>query len=123
MLEALVLAVAAPSLEAFDNANLRLTKCGFAAFRSANEQDQSLDQFTRGLPSRCAGEIAGMRLAVVALETGRGKSRAAAEAAADSVIELFSRQFASSYARRAETEAQVRALERTIREEGKPNAQ
>ena len=119
---ALMLAMAAQGLDAFDDANLKLTTCGFAAYRHANEGGQTLEQFKQFLPSRCAAEMARMRAAVAAVELRRGKNKAAAAASADALIAQFSAQFAADYARRAETEAQVRALERALREEGKTNA-
>ena len=122
--EALILmAAAAPNLDAFDDANLAITTCGFAAYRQANEQDQSLDQFRRTLSANCSMQIADMRRAMIAVGIGRGESREAAAAAADSTIAQFHARFASHYAKRAETEAQLRALERALREEGKSNAQ
>ena len=121
--EALFLAIAAQGLEAFDDANLALTTCGFAAYRHSNERDQSLDEFNRSLPSRCSKPIADMRAAMIAVHVRRGKSRSAAAAAADALIADFRDRFASHYAKRAETEAQLRALERALREEEKSNAQ
>lgn len=123
MLAALIAAIAVQGLDAVDDANLALTTCGFAAFRDANERDQSLDQFAHTLSAQCAQQIAEMRRTIIALETGRGKSRSEATAKADALIAQFRAQFASQYTRRAESEAQLRALERAIREEGKSNAQ
>ena len=123
LVQALILAIAAPGLDAIDDANLALTTCGFAAYRSANERDQTLDQFARTLSTDCSEPMARMRRAISAVETGRGKSVAAAGAAADELIGQFRAQFASDYAKRAESEAQLRELERAIREEGKSNAQ
>ena len=123
MLEALILAIAIQSLDAVDDANLALTTCGFAAFRHANERDQTLDQFADTLSSRCSEQIAEMRRTIIALETARKKSRPAASATADELIAQFRTQFANQYARRAESEAQLRDLERARRQEGKSNAQ
>ena len=123
LIEALILAITAPSLDAVDNANLALTTCGFAAYRFANERDQTLDQFARTLSADCSERMAQMRRAIITLETGRGKSMAVASAAADALIAQFRAQFASDYARRAESEAQFRELERALREEGKADAQ
>ncbi len=123
LVQALILAIAAPGLGAVDDANLALTTCGFAAFRYANERDQTPDQFARTLSSDCSVQMARMRRAIIALETGRGKSMTAAGAAADALIAQFRSQFASNYAKRAESEAQLRELERALREEGKPDAQ
>jgi len=123
LIEALILAIAAPDLEAVDHANLALTTCGFAVDRYANERDQTPGQFAGTLSSDCSERIAQMRRAIVALETGRGKSTAAASAAGDAAIAQFRAQFASDYARRAESEAQFRELERALREEGKSDAQ
>ena len=120
---AFLMALAAQSLDAFDDANLALTQCGFAAYRHSTQGDQTLNQFSRFLTSRCAVQIARMRAAIIDVETRRGKSSAAAASSADALIAQFRAQFAGDYARRAETEAQVRALERALREEGKSNAQ
>jgi hypothetical protein len=121
--EALLLVVAVTGLDAFDDANLALTTCGFAAYREASERNQSLDEFTRALPARCSQEFARLRQEIIAVETQRGKSRTRASASADALIAQFQAQFARDYARRAETEAQLRALERALREEGTTNAQ
>ena len=123
MLAALIVAIALQGLDAVDDANLALTTCGFAAFRYANERDQTLDQFTRTLSSQCSEQMAEMRRTIIALETGRQKSRSEASVKADALIAQFRAQFADQYARRAESEAQLRALERAIREEGKSNVQ
>jgi hypothetical protein len=123
LIQGFILAIAVQGLGAVDDANLALTTCGFAAFRSANEQDQTPDQFARTLSSNCSERIAQMRRAIIALETGRGKSTAAASAAADALIAQFRSQFASDYAKRAESEAQLRELERALRAEGKSDAQ
>ena len=123
LFETLILAFAAPSLTAFDDANLALTKCGFAAFRYANERDQSQGQFERTLASQCSAQFAELRRAVTALQTGRGKRRDMASADADVLIAQFRARFADNYAKRGESEAQLRALERALREEGKPNAE
>ena len=123
MLAALIVAIAVQGLDAVDDANLALTTCGFAAFRHANERDQTLDQFTRTLSSQCSEQMAAMRRTIIALETGRQKSRSEASVKADALIAQFRAQFADQYARRAESEAQLRALERAIREEGKSNVQ
>ncbi len=119
---ALVLTMAAQSLDAFDDSNLTLTSCGFAAFRDSNERGDTLAQFSRSLPSRCSQQIADLRAAIIAVERHRGKSGAAAAASAEAMIAQFTAQFAADYAKRAETEAQVRVLERALREEGKSNA-
>ena len=123
MLAALIVAIAVQGLDAVDDANLALTTCGFAAFRHANERDQTLDQFTRTLSSQCSEQMAEMRRTIIALETGRQKSSSEASAKADALITQFRAQLADQYARRAESEAQLRALERAIREEGKSNVQ
>ena len=123
MLAALIMAIAVQGLDAVDDANLALTTCGFAAFRDANERDQTVDQFARTLSSQCSQQIAEMRRSIIALETGRQRSRSEASAKADALIAQFRAQFAGQYARRAESEAQLRALERAIRDEGKSNAQ
>ncbi len=121
--ELLILAAATPELDAVDDANLALVTCGYAAYRHANEQDQALDQFARTLSSRCSNEIADMRRTVIALDVSRGRSRTAATANANTQIADFRARLASQYARRAEIEAQLRALERAMREEGMINAQ
>ena len=121
--ETLFLLVAVKGLDAFDEANLALTTCGFATYREANEQNYSLDQFAHALPTRCSQEFARLRQAIIAVETQRGKSRSAASASADALIAQFRAQFANDYAKRAETQAQLRELERALREEGKSNAQ
>ena len=123
LFEVLILAFAAQSLAAFDDANLALTKCGFAAFRHANERDQTQGQFERILASQCSAQFAELRRAVISLETGRGKRKDVAQANADALIAQFRARFADNYAKRAESEAQIRALERALRDEGKSNAQ
>ena len=120
---ALILAITGQGLDALDDANLALTSCGFAAYRYANERDQTLDQFARTLSSQCSDRIAQMRRTIIALEIGRGKSRGAANTSADALIGQFHSQFANDYAKRAESEAQLRALERALRDERKSDAQ
>ena len=78
MIVALLLALANPNLVAVDDANLALTACGFVTHREAAQANNSLDQFRAALGNRCAGEIVQMRRALMALETGRGKSQSAA---------------------------------------------
>lgn len=114
----LLMLAAASSLDAVDDANLALTTCGFAAYREADGQNQSLDQFERTLASRCANQMATMRELTVQFQIGRkGLSRSAAESAADGLLSGFRTQFADQYSRRAETKAQMEALERALREE------
>jgi len=122
LIEILMLAIATQGLDAVDDANLALTTCGFAAYRHANEQDQSLDQFARSLSSRCSEPLARMRQTVIALQIERGKSRAAASATADGLTVGFQQQFADQYAKRAESQAQLRELQRALREERKADA-
>jgi hypothetical protein len=113
-----MLAAGAP-LDAFDDANLALTTCAYSAFRAADGQDQSLDQFTQMLAYRCGGQMSRLRgLAVELNMSGKGMSRSSAEQAADSVIADFRASFASQYSRREETREQLRALERAIQERG-----
>ena len=123
MVLALLLAVANPDLDRFDDANLALTSCGFAAHRSAAAAGKSLSQFKAELPTRCGAEIAAMRRAIVQLDTGRGKSRAAATARADESIARFQAFFADGYARRHEDEAKLKALIEAMEQEGKLDAQ
>lgn len=118
----LLLALASPALDSFDEANLALTACGFAAHREAAAADRGLAEFKAALESRCAGEIAAMRRAVAALETGRGAGRAAAEARAGRLLSAFRSDFAGRYARRHEIEAQVKALEEALAREDAPDA-
>ncbi len=119
---AVFLAIAAQGLEAVDDANLALTTCGFAVYREANGEDRPLDEFNASLASRCSKPMADMRAAMIALQVQRGKGRAAASAAANSLIAEFRARFANHYAKRAETNAQLRELERALREEENINA-
>lgn len=122
--ELLVLAAAAQGLDAIDKANLELTRCGFETHRFANARDHSLNQFERALTSRCAAEMAHMRRLTIAFQIAqKGLSREAATAAADAMLVQYRQHFADGYARRKQSEAQLRALERAILREDKSNAQ
>lgn len=110
MVMALLLALANPALVAFDEANQALTACGFSTHRRAAEANQSLDTFKASLGFACADEIARMRRAIVAVETGRGKSQSNARQSADQTIAQFHAMFGDGYARRDASEAQLKAL-------------
>ena len=118
MIIALLLAIVNPALDAFDNANDALTSCGFAFHREAAAADKGLSQFKSELGSRCADEIAQMRRAIIALETGRGKTRAAAQSSAEETIAFFYASHGDGYARRHETDAKLRALIDLVEKEG-----
>ena len=114
----LMVAAAAPSLDAIDEANLALTKCGFAAHLEADTQDQTLDQFKRTLDSRCARQLGRMRKMTVENQVARkGLDRNAAEREADDLISQFKTGFASRYSNRAQARAQLEALRRAIEQE------
>lgn len=122
LLEALI-AMALQRVDSADDANLALTTCGFAAYRYASERNQPLDQFASTLSARCSRQITQMRSSFIALETLRGKGRPNATASADALIAEFRANFAAQYRHRAETEAQLRALDNAARMEGTPDDQ
>lgn len=109
----------ASQMGAADNANLALTTCGFAAHRSASEQNLDSGQFAARLSSDCAAQMAEMRRSIIALDISRGRSRAAAARKADSLIADFNSFFKNQYARRAGDERKLRELERAMELEGK----
>jgi len=116
MLNALLL-IAAAELGAFDDANLALTTCGFAAHRAANERNLTDGQFADKLSSDCSAQTAGMRLAVIALDKSRGKTEAKAIHDADRVIASFYSSFKDQYAHRAEDERKLRDLIQALEKE------
>jgi hypothetical protein len=121
---AVLMMLAAQSLDVIDDANLALTTCGFETFREADRQDRSLAQFRQMLDDRCAGKMARMRELAVGFDMSRKRlSRSAAKNAAAALIDDFRGRFATQYSNRDETRAQLKALERAMRNKGEPNAE
>ena len=119
----LALAIAIQSLDAFDDANMAVTTCGFAVHRSATEQNLGDDQFAAKLSADCATQIGEMRRAIIAVEMSRGKSSMDAARSADSTIAAFRASFQTQYAQRAEDERKLEQLKRAVERERKSNAQ
>ena len=116
-----MLAAGAP-LDAFDEANLALTTCGYSAFRASNAANQGIAEFERRLASECRNQIHDLRREIVAIEIDRGESRSAAESQAERLISRFRKDFSDQYSRRAEDTEKLRGLERALEQEGKANA-
>lgn len=123
LIHALALAFAIQSLDAFDEANMAVTTCGFSAHRSAAEQNLSNDQFATKLSADCANQIGDMRRAIIAVEQSRGKSSSAAANSADSTIAAFKASFQRQYAQRAEDQRKLEQLKRAVEQERKSDAQ
>ena len=113
---------AGQSLDAFDNANLALTKCAYTVFSASNAANRSNAEFERLLTSECRHQIDELRRQIVAIEIDRGESRSAAESQAERLIARFHADFSDQYSRRAEDAEKLRALERALEQEGKANA-
>ena len=118
----LAMLAAGASLDAFDEANLALTKCGYSVFRASNAANQSNAEFERQLAAECRDQIDDLRREIVAIEIERGESRTAAENRAERLTSRFRADFSEQYSRRAEDAEKLRALERALEQEGKANA-
>ena len=118
MISLLLALIAVPQLDAFDDANLSLTQCGYSAFRQANTSGLSDAGFSGLLDGSCANELKALRREIVAIERSRGESASEASQFADRQIARFRADFRQQYARRGETESQLRELERALKQEG-----
>ena len=118
MTSAFLVLLAVSQLDSFDAANLALTSCAYSAFRQANAAGVSEGEFERTLDASCASEIQSLHREIVAIERSRGESASRADAFADRQIARFHADFRQQYARRGETESQLRELERALKEEG-----
>ena len=123
LIHVLAVAIAVQGLDAFDEANLALTSCGFAVYRNAADQDLGDDQFATRLSADCSRQVGDFRQAAIAVELSRGKSSGAAASSADSAIAAFRTSLQAQYARRAEHQRRLRELNRAIEQEGKTDAQ
>ena len=113
---------AGQALDSFDAANLAVTRCGYAVFRTSNAANHGNAEFERRLASECGDEIDDLRREIVAIEIGRGESRTDAESQAERLTTRFRADFSEQYSRRAEDAEKLRALERALEQEGKANA-
>ena len=118
MISALLVFLAVPQLDAFDDANLALTRCSYSAFRQANAANLAEADFNQSLGASCSTEIEALHREIVAIEQSRGESGSRANAFADRQIARFRAEFRQQYARRGEAETQLRELERALEEEG-----
>ena len=123
MIFSALILIAAAELDAFDAANDRLTACGFSVHRDAAQANLDLPRFRSALQSGCGDEIKQMRQAIIAVESGRGLSDAAANASADQTIARFRESFADGYAQRGETESKLEQLIDALEKEGKADAE
>ena len=114
-----LLVVAVSQLDAFDAANLALTQCAYTTLREAAANDLTVAQFEGSITGSCADEIAALRREIVAIERSRGETASRATDFADRQIARFRADFRQQYARRAEDEANLGALERALREENR----